>query len=242
MSFTRILGATILGGVLGLAACAQGAADSDPTAGTPKKTVDQTEPDPPSVKVPGNGNGNGNDEDPPPADEDDAGQTTTDAGTTTDSGASTDAGKTDSGSGVDAGACTKTPPSNACGLVPAVRVRGQRDVRHHEQDDGRGGLHARRRRTARLALHDLEPVREGPDLRVRRVPSLLLHDQHGVQRHGRGRDVHRALRSGARAERQGLHDHLRPPQPVGGVRLEQLHLRRQRQVDRLRQGRDEELV
>lgn len=118
MSFTRILGATILGGVLGLAACAQGAADADPTAGTPKKTVDETEPDPPSVKVPGNGNGNGSDEDPPPADEDDAGQTTNDAGANTDSGSSSDAGKTDSGSGVDAGACTKTPPSNACGLAP----------------------------------------------------------------------------------------------------------------------------
>lgn len=118
MSFTRIFGVTILGGVLGLAACAQGASD-DPTGGAaPKKSVDKTEPEPPSMKVPEKDP----EEDPPPAD-DDAGQTTTDAGSTTDSGTSPpgdagDAGKVDSGTTVDAGACAKTAPSNLCGLAP----------------------------------------------------------------------------------------------------------------------------
>lgn len=117
MSFTRIRPiwrATILGGVLGLAACAQGASDPDPTGDAPKKNVDTTEPEPPSVKVPGKTP----DEDPPA--DDDAGQATSDAGsTTTDSGTTpVDAGKVDSGVAVDAGACAKTAPSNLCGLAP----------------------------------------------------------------------------------------------------------------------------
>lgn len=116
MSFTRILGLSLVGGVLGLAACAQGAADADPTGGAPTKNVDKTEPDPPSVKMPDQKP----DEDPPPADDDAGGTPATDSGTKTDAGTPTaDAGtKVDSGSPVDAGACAKTPPSNACGLAP----------------------------------------------------------------------------------------------------------------------------
>lgn len=112
MKSARILGGFFVSALIGLAACAEGASDVDTTTGAPSKNVDETEPDPPSVKAP---------EKTPPADEDetDPAPADDDAGTSTgkDAGGA-DSGKTDAGPAGDGGACATTPPSNACGLAP----------------------------------------------------------------------------------------------------------------------------
>ena len=117
MTALRILGVVLVAALAGVAACAQGAADEDLGGSTPKKSVEATEPEPPSVKVPAPAAPDEEEEDPPPpAGDDDAGSSgATDGGTTM-----ADAGKTDSGAAADAAAstCVTTAPSNACGLAP----------------------------------------------------------------------------------------------------------------------------
>ena len=107
-----MLGVVLVAVIAGVAACAQGAADDDLEALTPKKSVDETEPEPPSVKVPGQTPPDEQDEPPPPAPDD--------AGTPgkTDGGTTADAGKTDSAADAGTSTCAKTAPSNACGLAP----------------------------------------------------------------------------------------------------------------------------
>ena len=109
MSLTRIFVAALI-----LSACAQGAADTDTGGTEPKKSTNATDPGS-SVTVPSK---NGNDPSDPPPD-------TQDPPADDDASTPPPPPKTDSGSPppppADAGSsgtCTKTPPSNACGLSP----------------------------------------------------------------------------------------------------------------------------
>lgn len=106
--------------VAGAFACAQGGSPEELSAGigAPKQTTSPTEPPPASETVPAEEP----EETTTPANAD-AGKTTSgvDAGAAADAAADAapkvDA-SVDAGSGVDAGACTKAPPSNACGVAP----------------------------------------------------------------------------------------------------------------------------
>lgn len=124
---------TLLFGMLGLAACAEGATDVDPNAGKKTTTTKQpTEPEEPSVKVPAPATSSGEEPEPEP----DSGtsssggsssggtstsssggtSTSSSGGSTSSSGGSSSGGSTSSSGG--ASSCVTTAPSNACGLDP----------------------------------------------------------------------------------------------------------------------------